>query len=89
VDCIVDCIVLQYKYIVSVFTMDCESFHYILHYLTRVLLGWGQGRQPGGKPPGPATQRLSGAWVAYTISVITSIGIKNIISSFLIILFLV
>jgi hypothetical protein len=52
------------------------------------MVGLGQGCQPGGKLPGPATQCLHGAWAAYTI-VITSIGIKNIIISFLIIIFLV
>ena len=36
-----------------------------------------------------AAQAPHGAWAAYTFSVITSIGIKNIIISFLIILFLV
>jgi hypothetical protein len=36
-----------------------------------------------------AAQAPRGAWATYTFSVITSIGIKNIIISFLIILFLV
>jgi len=36
-----------------------------------------------------AAQSPRGTWAAYTFSVITSIGIKNIILSFLIILFLV
>jgi len=36
-----------------------------------------------------AAQGPRGAWAAYTFSIITSIGIKNIIFSFLIIFFLV
>jgi hypothetical protein len=36
-----------------------------------------------------AAKAPRGAWAVYTFSVITSIGIKNIIFSFLIILFLV
>jgi hypothetical protein len=36
-----------------------------------------------------ATWCLEGAWAAYTFSIITSIGIKNIIISFFNILFLV
>jgi hypothetical protein len=35
------------------------------------------------------TQEQCGAWATYTFSIITSIGIKNIIISFLNILFLV
>jgi len=58
--------------------------------------GWGQTRASGASPPGiwaaPPQARSTmphGTWAAYTFSVITSIGIKNIIISFLIILFLV
>jgi hypothetical protein len=54
-----DCTMLHYRCIVSAFSVNYESFHCGLYCLTGVWLGRGQGRQPGGKPPGAAALRRS------------------------------
>jgi len=44
--------------------VDCKSFHCGLQFLAGLWLGWGQRRQPGGKPPGllPPSAQSAQPW---------------------------